>query len=388
MDRVQQGIITLLKSAITQEAYELPEGFDIGEAYPLIRAHQVSTLVYDGAVRCGIPQSHPMMQTLFQSYCKALLVSEGQLRELERIYNAFEENQIDYMPLKGCIMKAYYPKQELRLMGDADVLIRKEQYGKIAVIMKKLGFEEKGESDQDYTWHSAFLHVELHKNLMPMGARGFYSYFGDGWARAHKQKSTRYEMLPEDFFLFIFAHFAKHYRLSGIGCRHVVDLWVFLRSIVLENEEYVENELKKIHLLEFYNNIRRLIAAWFDDGAVDEKTDFLTNSIFHNGSWGSIEALTISSGIQGNRNVSGIKGRVLYIAERLFPAYSILCRECPILQKMPVLLPGVWLYFIVRKFLHPRTSLSNHRKNLSLLTSDNLDSRRRMMKYVGLDYDS
>ena len=159
------------------------------------------------------------------------------------------------MPLKGCIMKAYYPKQELRLMGDADILIRVEQYDKVSSIMKELGFEEREKSDQDYTWHSAFLRVELHKHLMPLGARSFYSYFGDGWVRAHKQKNTRYEMLPEDFFLFIFAHFAKHYRLAGIGCRHVVDLWVFFKSVGLHNNEYVEKELKKLNLFEFFHKL-------------------------------------------------------------------------------------------------------------------------------------
>ena len=37
-------------------------------------------------------------------------------------------------------MKALYPAPELRVMGDADVLIRLEQYEKIVPLMEKMGF--------------------------------------------------------------------------------------------------------------------------------------------------------------------------------------------------------------------------------------------------------
>lgn len=387
MDKIQLGIITLIKSAITQQAYELPDGFDIGEAYALVSKHHVYSMVYDGAVRCGISQTHPTMQLLFQKYCRALQINEGQMRELKRIFSAFEENQIDYMPLKGTIMKSYYPKPELRQMGDADILIRQEQYDRIAAIMKELGFEEKGETDQDYTWQSHFLYVELHKNLMPIDAKELYSYFGNGWPLAQKEANSRYAMTAEDFLIFLIAHFAKHYRLAGIGCRHVVDLWIFRELGFIKNNTHIEQELDKLHLLEFYQNICKLISCWFENEKMDDKTEFISNTIFDSGSWGTIERLTISEGVRNNRNNSQKIGKVIYVIRRVFPKFEHLCAECPILQKAPWLTPVVWFLRLIKKLSHPNTSFANHKKNLSLLTKDNIDARRKALNYVGLDYD-
>ncbi len=118
MDTVQKGTVTLLKSAITGQKLALPEGFDIAEAYQKTKAHHMASLIYAGAVNCGIDPQKPVMQRLFQGYCRALQINERQMRDLERVFAAFEDNQIDYLPLKGCIMKEMYPRPELRMMGD------------------------------------------------------------------------------------------------------------------------------------------------------------------------------------------------------------------------------------------------------------------------------
>ena len=127
MTTTQQSIITLLKSAITGEPYPLPDDFDLAAIYPQVKKHHMDALLYEGAVRCGIPRKDPVMQELFQRYCRSLLVSEGQMGEVARIFAAFDAAGIDYLPLKGVNMKPRYPKPELRSMGDADILIRTEQ---------------------------------------------------------------------------------------------------------------------------------------------------------------------------------------------------------------------------------------------------------------------
>ena len=55
------------------------------------------------------------MTSLFQASCRAIQVNERQMRELGKIYTAFDEAGVDYLPLKGSIMKAMYPRPELRL---------------------------------------------------------------------------------------------------------------------------------------------------------------------------------------------------------------------------------------------------------------------------------
>ena len=69
MDTVEQGMILLMKSAITGESCRLPEQFDLEKAYALMAKHTVVPLGYEGAVRCGIDKSSPVMQKMFMVYC-------------------------------------------------------------------------------------------------------------------------------------------------------------------------------------------------------------------------------------------------------------------------------------------------------------------------------
>ena len=387
MDITQQGILLLLKSAITGESQVLPEGFDIEAACPLIRKHHMSTLCYDGAVRCGVPRQHPVMREMFQEYCKILQVSEGQMREIRRIAQAFDKNGIDYMPLKGCNMKALYPQPELRMMGDADILIRVEQYDSIVPIMESLGFTSVLESDHELIWKSPFLYLELHKCVIPTYNKDYYAYFGDGWNRANREGGFRYGMSPEDTWIYLFTHFAKHYRDGGIGCRHVVDLWVYRRAYPDLDETYIGEELEKFQLREFHENICRMIGAWFEEQVLDEKSDVLTTCLFASGSWGRHEDYVLSQSIKESQNFPvGFSGRLVYLGKLLFPKAENMKRIYPILQKVPWLIPVMWLIRPFYKVLFQGWKLKRHRQNLNLLSREKLENRHQMLRYVGLDY--
>lgn len=389
MTTTQQGIITLIKSAIMEESFPLPEGFDLEAARSLIRCHHMPTLAYDGALRCGMPEEHPAMLKLLQSYCSALLVNKGQMEEVERVCAAFDAAGIDYMPLKGCNMKSLYPRPELRMMGDADILIRVSQYDRIEPVMESLGFEARADSDHELVWDSEGLHLELHKYLIPTDDKDFYSYFGDGWGLAVNSGGTRYAMTVEDEFLFLFTHFAKHYRGGGIGCRHVADLWVYRRAHPGMDEIRVRQELETLRLLEFYENIRRLMAVWFEDAAGDEKTDFMTDYLFDGGSWGTLKSKTLSRGVRDmdHSGRAGL-GRLKYLRRLLFPSVAMIRNQYPILKKAPWLLPFFWVGRPINKLLFDHGSLRLHSANLTMLNPENLETRQQALRYVGLDYHS
>lgn len=385
MDTMQQGIITLLKSAITGEKLPLPEEFDIDSAYSIIKRHHMTALVYAGAINCGIDQKKAAMQQLFQSYCKALQVSERQMRALAKLFSVFDEEGIDYLPVKGCVMKALYPKPELRMMGDADILIRMEQYDRIVPMMKELGYSLDGEYAQHFIWESDSLRVELHKRLMNPHSNRQYSYFWNGWEYAEIYKDTRYIMNEEYTFAFLFTHFTKHYAGDGIGCRHVVDLWIYLRSHPEMDEAHLEIILKKLNLWKFYQNIRRLIAVWFEDVVPDEKSEFITNIIFSNGSWGTLDNRTLNNGAWDmGKSSSAAKSRTKYIWRLFFPDMAFLRRKYPILQKHPWLLPAVWCVRGLRKIVSVRSIWAKHSRTVHMLNKEKLADRKEMLQYVGL----
>ena len=387
LDIISKGIIILLKSAILQTPGILPDGFHIGQAMPVIREHNLVPLCYEGAVSCGISPMDPAMRELFQSYCKILQISERQIRELQSLYAAFEEHGIDYLPLKGSRMKYLYPKPELRTMGDADILIRTEQYERLVPVLERLGFTAGQETDHELVWRSKGLYLELHKRLIPSYNRDLYPYFGDGWNRAVKEKGCRYGMKAEDEFIYLFTHFAKHFRDGGIGCRHVADLWVFLRAKADLDETYIQKELEKLQLLGFYQNVRTLMPVWFEDGLCDEKTELMTEFIFASGSFGRIESRVLSITVRDTGHYPlGFNGRLMYLWRTAFPGVDVLKEKYTVLKRMPWMLPLVWLVRPFYKILFETKDLHRQKKNIMTLSRENLDQKDRMLKYFDLEY--
>ena len=385
MDTIQRGIIALLKSAVTGEPVTLPDGFDLEEACVRVRKHHMAALIYAGAVNCGLDQKQPAMVQLFQSYCKALQVNERQMRELDRVFQAFERNGIDYLPMKGCLMKALYPRPELRMMGDADVLIRPEQREKIAAVMQELGFTGGQEIEPHFVWDSPALNLELHTQMIAAKYQKYYGYFGDGWELARPQQGGRYAMREEDTFLFLFAHFTKHYTVAGIGCRHVLDLWVYLRCHTGMDQAYIKKGMEKMGLWAFYQNILRLLAVWFDGEAEDERTQLISQVIFANGSWGTQNNAALNKGAQVmGKSKSALKSRVAHVWHALFPGRKVFLRMYPVLHKLPWLLPAVWVARLYTKVFRDGVTLKKYGTQLRMMNKEALSERRKMLEYVGL----
>lgn len=127
MQQKQCDFLKVIKSAITGEKYELSDGFDLDGLVGIAKKHRIVPLFYYGIINSNIPSNLPVIQSLFLETCKYISSSERQLHELENLFSAFDEAKIDYMPLKGTLLKKMYPKSEMRTMGDADVLIKAEQ---------------------------------------------------------------------------------------------------------------------------------------------------------------------------------------------------------------------------------------------------------------------
>lgn len=387
MNTIQKGIITLIKSAVTGEAYPMPEGFSLKEADEIIRRQALLPLIFQGAQNCAVSDESEMMQRYKMWYYRYLLKSERQMQAVERIFQAFEENGIDHLPLKGCVMKKLYPRPELRPMGDADILIHPEDHGKIRTIMEELSFSFRAENEHVFEWKSDSLFVELHKSLVPLTDAEYYQYYGTGWKFARKQKGCRFDLSAEDTFVFLFTHFARHYRASGIGCLHVADLYLYRRACSDLNEEYLEKELKKLHLKEFYANTMRLLDAWFCDAQTDDVTELMTSFIFSGGNWGSMEAGAWSDAVKASRKSrstanSGLKA----IVRTIFPTKSRLAYRYTVLVKHPWLLPVIWVVRWIDVLLFRPKKIRRRIGILRKINDDEVLCYQQALHAVGLDF--
>jgi len=388
MTEQQNTLILLIKSALTGERYDLPDGIGLKDVFGIAKRHGVDVMAYYGALNCGVDkQSDVMNEEVIRVY-KSASRSETQMMEINRLTEAFERKKIDYLPLKGMLLKPIYPKSEMRRMGDADILIRCEQYEVISAVMKELGYEEKYESDHELAWKKGQVLVELHKRLIPSYNKDYYAYYGDGWniAKPSDENTCRYKMDAEDEMVYLFTHFAKHYRDAGIGIRHLVDLWVYRRCYPDLNEEYVRTELGKLQLLEFYDNILDTLQSWLGIFPGNDKTEFITQVIFTSGEFGRSHNSKLSSALKtskGGRTVNEVKRkRVLNL---FFPAYSVMCEKYNILKKAPALLPVMWVVRAFDKKSKIKTIGKIVNEQLSF-TPNEVSAYQQSLNYVGLDY--
>lgn len=387
MDTTQKGLLTLLKSAVTGEKLTLPEGFSLQEACRTAKKQNLIPLVYQGAVNCGLPGSDPVMQQLFQASCRYLLRSEHQMATVERIFRGLEENGIPYMPVKGCNMKTLYPKPELRPMGDADILIHPEDHDRIRPVMEQAGLAYRIEDDHTFVWHSPVLHVELHKSLVPPSDEDYIGYYGTGWQLAKKGEGCRYDLSPEDTYLFLFTHLARHYRGGGIGCRHVLDLYVYRRAYPRLDDNYIEGELRKLQLTRFHENILQLLEVWFGAGEENEVTRVITDFLFSGGSWGTVKNQTLADEVKNARKAGKVKnsGAKAFL-RALFPPLGYMTYTYEVLRRHPYLLPLMW---VVRWFHILLRSPGKIRRKLPILKSvDDAGIRayQQALELVGLDF--
>lgn len=387
MDSFQKDITGIIRAALVNEKYELSADFELEKALELAKKHGIAVMLYYGLLNCGVDQSSSVMQQLFMMTCRNIAVSEQQMYFLGQIFSEFDNNQVDYMPLKGTLLKEMYAKPEMRSMGDADILIKEEQYEIIKPIMENLGYTHKVESDHEFVWYKKGSHIELHKRLIPSYNKDYYYYFGDGWKLAKIKNGTKFSMTDEDQMIYLFTHFAKHYRDAGIGIRHIVDLWVYRNSKPDLDEEYIKSELEKLCLYDFYSNIIKTLDCWFGGREGDATTDFITNIIFNSGVYGTKEAHILSEAVKISKtHGSGNVQKQKYL-RLIFPKYFDMSQKYTILKKAPILLPLMWCVRIFSVLLFKRENIKMQQENVNKMTQDNIETYQQALNFVGLDFN-
>ncbi len=378
----------LLCAGIKGQPEVLPPQPDMEQMVKLAKIHGLCAPLYIGAAACGISTKIPAMKDLFPYYCAQLRKSHLQTEQLKVLCAELDRIGVDYMPLKGAVLRQLYPTPELRSMGDADILIRPKQYARIRPVLLELGFEEGVESDHELIWHSPFLLLELHKRLIPSYHSDYAHYFGDGWHRAVPAgEGSRYVMSDEDQMVYLFAHFAKHYRDGGIGVRHLLDLWVYRQKKTAMDEAYIRKELGKLHLDVFYAHILEVLDAWFNGGTFHERVLFISKFIINSGNWGQAETHRLSEQARQKSKAGSVGGgEVLRLLQLAFPSYMVMKQKYPVLVKAPILLPVFWPIRWAAILLFRRDKVRAELRNASSVSAEQVKTYEQALAYVGLRF--
>lgn len=386
MNSFQTGVIDLVKSAITGEKAVIKSDFDWKNALRLAQIQQILPLIYYGIKNSQITLDSETENKLENYTIKTIMATSVQNNAINNVFKIFRENNIDFLPLKGSVIRRFYKKAEMRLMGDVDILVKEEAYEKIRTLLEENGYLPLFETDPEFVWEKKNeLHLEIHKSLFSKTNKVFYDYFGTGWERAQKTDSSEYKMSLEDVYIYLFTHFAKHFKGSGVGIRHLVDFYVLKRENENLNFSYIEEQLKKMELQEFHGFIQKTLDVWFFEARGDEKTDFITSRVFSGGAFGNEENFVLSQGARYSERKSGAKLGLFFSAT--FPRLNIMKSKYPILNKAPILLPFLWVFRIITAILFRGKNIKDGTKKVKMMSDENINEYKKSLELVGLKMD-
>ena len=385
----KRGIITLVKNALKGENSPLPEDFDYSKLLKFAISQQILPMVYCGGRNNPDFVANDTDRKIYAMATYMALFNQNRLDMLEEMCRAFDENGIDYMPLKGANMKDIYPSREMRIIGDADVLVKDEQIADIERIMTALGYKYGETVDHARTWAREGFEVELHRRMIPSYTKDLYARFGDGWGLAtpKKEGGHEYALSREEELIFLFLHFTKHYRYAGIGIKHLVDIYVFLKAYPEIDSDYVSVELDRLGLGKFYQNIKRTLDVWFEDAEGDEVTEFITKKIFSGGAFGTNENQARYEAAVLTKETETKKAKNRQIWRMIFPGYKHMIKDRPWLEKCPILLPIAWVTRWISVVLFKRNNIKTVADNIAAINDADIDSYKSDLRLVGLDFN-
>ncbi len=378
-------MLRLIGAVVSGETLPVPP-LDINwnQVYAISKFHNIANIVAYAVSIEDYPMEDEIKQKFLKNMFDAVFIDENQKKEFNALFEAFEESGIEYMPLKGLNLKKYYVSSDLRNMSDGDILIHENDRGKINAVMEKLGYRFKKESNHELIYvKEPFINVELHKLLIPSYNDDLYEYYGDGWKLADRVGQTsRYNLNSEDEFIYILAHFAKHYRDGGAGIKYILDIWLYLKKNNV-NMDYVKKELEKLGLLSFGENIIRLTQVWFENSPCDQLMEEMTKYIIDSGMYGNAKNKALVTQIRENsvKDIEKVSENTKF--RLIFPKMEHMKIHYPVLKRCPFLLPFCWIWRIVRVLIG-KTS-RNTIKKFEYITSENLSLFDLHMKKVGLD---
>lgn len=388
----QNYLVRLLSAVINVSQPPVPpENLNWEKLYQFSARNGLANMAWYGLARLD-QESQPDQRTMakFQLDCKKAIAKEAtQHLVAEQILQAFEENQIDCMPLKGYLVKYLYPRPDMRLMADVDILFKDAQTEQVLEKMLELGFSVEHQGGyHDIYYRHPFMNVEMHRRLMDEDSP-YSEYLNKTWDRAKLKDGSKftYQLSQEDFYIYLLIHLTKHYTGIGTGIRSFLDIWLYNKRYRGEMDwAYIQVELEKTRLWEFAKNINGLCAVWFGNAQSNELYDEMTGEIFSGGIYGSRKRAIISSiniVKTGQKNASRT-ALYLYRLELFFPPLRTMKILYPFLETLPFLLPFCWAARGVRSLILKRKHMFQTIKRAHSVSKEDLIRIRHLHQKAGL----
>ena len=322
-------------------------GMDLSLLYKVAGFHMLTGIVGYALEAPGV-RDPAFVQAKSKAIRKIVLFDTERAAVLAELENA----GIWHMPMKGCVLKEYYPKIGMRQMSDNDILFDEARANEVRSIMEGLGYSTEyfGTGVHDSYFKQPVCNFEMHRALFGLDHEDrLRSYYENVRKRLVRDEGTgfRYHFSPEDFYVYMIAHEYKHYSGGGTGLRSLLDTYVYLRKVPLDMK-YVAGEIEKLGIRDFEAANRSLAMHLFGrEPLTEEEVDMLDYVLF-SGTYG-----TMANNI---RNQIRKKGRWGYFVSRMTLPFDRMTQLYPILTKIPILYPFCWAHRLIHAFFFKHKS--------------------------------
>ena len=345
------------------------------------KAHDIAHLIADALDKNGLFGGFEISKKFRTERNLAIYRHEQMQYELDSVCKVFEDEKIEYILLKGAVLRKYYPQPWMRTSCDIDILI-KEKNLEVAIkrLCEKLGYTKANRGTHDVSLYSpSNVHVELHFSLLEDSMANNASKILDSvWDRLENTNGSYQKVLQDDmFYYYHIAHMAKHIEFGGCGIKPFLDLWVLNEKIQF-NPEKRENLLLQGGIKQFEEIVKRLAYIWFGGEEHTPITQTLEEYILTGGVYGSVENKVAA---QSTKKGKGLK----YIISRIWYPYDLLKKRYPPVEKCKLLIPYYqicrWMYFL---FNGKKKESVIEAKESNRLSNEKIENVKKMLQDLGL----
>lgn len=349
--------------------------------YKLSKKHDLAHLICDALDKNGLLFDGETKKRFLNERFMAVCRYERQQYEFEKICEVLEKAKITYVPLKGSVIRKYYPEPWMRTSCDIDILVgEKELSSAVILLQKELEYNiENFESTHDVSlFSSSGVHLELHHSLAESNRKNRANdVLLTVWDNLETCEGYKKSLSNEMLYFYHIAHMAKHFEDGGCGVRPFLDI------LLLKKQENYKTEkcaklLEQGCLLVFSQAMEETANAWFNGVEETPIVDEIKQYVLYAGMYADVEnRVAIKQMKQG--------GKAKYYCSRLFLSYDDLLLQYPKLHNRKWLIP---FYQIKRWFRllfgKDSNTVSKEIKASGRVTNIKREKVKKLFKELGL----
>ncbi len=337
-------------------------------------AHIIAKFIYENNIEVA-PELWAKLQ---KEEILSVMRYEQQKYTLSEICKAFDEAKISYIPLKGPVIRPYYPYESMRTSCDIDILIHETDLDLAVSKLQNIGYRAEDRHFHDISLFSPKnVHLELHFSIKE-NMENLDSVLADVWDYVDSSEGSKFSLKKEFFVFQIFSHMAHHFITGGCGIKSLMDIWV-LQNKMDAPYTCAEKLLKKARLYKFAEQMSNIADMCFSGMDKDEFSDLVLDYIFKGGVYGSQEN---KIAVKKSRTDSSLG----YIIKTLFLPYKAMTVSYPVLKKAPYLLPFYWIVRWIKAVQVGKTKrMASEFSYANNMSENEVDNIKKINSTLGLD---